>query len=180
MQHKEDYLYDLALTYNKKKLQEEIADLNLEPYFADNPNKDSWFAGPKSWLTAEIPKNPNTEIDKVSKQLSELLGTKSLDMIVLFQKANTSVPVHTDKVSKKLLNLSDSRAIRCGVNIQLNDAVGPVNFPDFGLINYECALLNIMEKHGVPEFPTDRLFIKFRILDISYKEARNNYINSLK
>ena len=173
MSHKSDYLYDLELTYNKKKLQEEIEDLDLEPYFKDNPNKDSWFAGPESWLTADIPENPNTEIDKVRKQLSELLGTKSLDMIVLFQRANTSVPVHTDKVSKKLLNLSGSEAIQCGVNIQLNDTIGPVNFPNFGLITYECALLNIMEEHGVPEFPTDRLIIKFRILDVSYKEALN-------
>lgn len=178
MQHRSDYLYELELTYDKKKLQEEIADLNLEPYFADNPNKDSWFAGPKSWLTAEIPENSNTEIDKVGKQLSELLETKSFDMIVLFQKANTSVPVHTDKVSKKLLALSDSEAIQCGVNIQLNDDAGPVNFPDFGLITYECALLNIMEKHGVPEHPIDRLFIKFRILDISYKEACENYLKN--
>jgi hypothetical protein len=36
-----------------------------------------------------------------------------------------------------------------------------------------------MEEHGVPAFESDRHFIKFKILDVSYKEARDSYISKI-
>jgi len=179
MQQKSDYLYDLELTYDKKKLQEEISNLNLEPYFADNPNKDSWFAGPESWLYADIQNTSNTEVDSICKQLKESLGTNDVVFAVMHQQANTEVPVHNDNLPKRILDMyPDTKPIQCAVNVQLNDNIGPINFPSLGsLETYKCALLNILEDHGVPAFETDRYFVKFKILDISYKEALENYLN---
>jgi hypothetical protein len=172
-----DFLHELDLIYNNEKLKDEVKNIEFEPYFKDNPNTDSWFAGPKSWLYADIPDKPNTEIDSVRKQLKELLGTNNVIFAVIKQKANTSVPVHSDKSAHKY---QGSQQIKCAVNIQLNDPVGPINFPAYGLTNYKCALLNVFQEHGVPVFENDRLFIKFKILDISYQEALDNYLKNKK
>ena len=75
----------------------------------------------------------------------------------------------------------ETKPIRCSVNIQLNESIGPIEFPKWGkLETYKCALLNIMEEHGVPAFESERYFIKFKILDVSYKEALNNYLKNKK
>jgi len=179
MQQKSDYLYELDLQYNVSRLQEEVDELDLEPYFKDNPNTDSWFAGPETWLYADIQNKANTEVDSICEQLKELLGTNDVVFAVMRQKANTKVPVHNDKLPKKILDMyPDTKPIQCAVNIQLNDNIGPINFPSLGsLETYKCALLNILQDHGVPAFETDRYFVKFKILDISYKEALENYLN---
>jgi len=179
MQQKSEYLYELDLQYDTSKLQEEVDALDLEPYFKDNPNKDSWFAGPETWLYADIQNKANTEVDSMCKQLKELLGTNDVVFAVMRQKANTEVPVHNDNLPKRILDrYPDTRPIQCAVNVQLNDNIGPINFPSLGsLETYKCALLNILEDHGVPAFETDRYFVKFKILDVSYKKALENYLN---
>jgi len=180
MQQKSDYLYELDLQYNVSRLQEEVDELDLEPYFKDNPNTDSWFAGPETWLYADIQNKANTEVDSICEQLKELLGTNDVVFAVMRQKANTKVPVHNDKLPKKILDMyPDTKPIQCAVNIQLNDNIGPINFPSLGsLETYKCALLNILQDHGVPAFETDRYFVKFKILDISYKDAISNYLKN--
>ena len=179
MQHRSDYLYELDLQYDTSKLQEEVDALDLEPYFKDNPNTDSWFAGPETWLYADIQHKTNTEVDSIRKQLKELLGTNDVVFAVMRQEANTEVPVHNDILPKRILDMyPNTKPIQCAVNIQLNDNIGPVNFPSLGsLETYKCALLNILEDHGVPAFETDRYFVKFKILDVSYKKALENYLN---
>jgi hypothetical protein len=182
MDKRSNFIYDLDLSYDNNELQEELVGLDLEPYFKDNPNTDSWFAGPESWLYADVPDKPNTEIDSIRKQLKELLGTSDVVFAVMRQKANTSVPAHTDKLPQRILDMyPGTKPIQCAVNIQLNDPIGPIEFPKWGkLETYKCALLNIMEEHGVPAFQSDRHFIKFKILDVSYKEALNNYLKNKK
>jgi len=177
MQQKSDYLYELDLHYDNNKLQQELIDLELEPYFKENPNTDSWFAGPESWLYADVPATHNTELDTVCKQVKRLLGSNDIVFAVMRQKANTEVPVHNDKLPKRILDMyPDTKPIQCAVNIQLNNSIGPINFPAWGsLETYKCALLNIMEDHGVPAFETDRFFIKFKILDVTYQQALINY-----
>jgi len=180
MQHRSNYLQELTLQYDKSKLKQELVDLELEPYFKDNPNTHSWFAGPETWLYADVVATHDTELDSVCKQLKQLLGTDDFVFAIMRQLANSEVPVHHDRLPERIMDMyPDTKPIKCAVNIQLNDTVGPVNFPAWGsLETYRCALLNVMEDHGVPAFGTDRFFIKFKILDITYQEALTNYKNN--
>jgi len=180
MNNRSNYLYELDLQYDSNRLQQELNDLELEPYFKDNPNKDSWFAGPVTWLYADVNESKivkrNTELESLYIQIKILLGTDNITMAVMRQVANTEVPVHNDKVTQRILDLNGATQIKCAVNIQLGNLVGPINFPALGSLDtYRCALLNVMEDHGVPAFEEDRFFIKFKILDVTYQQAVINY-----
>ena len=180
MQLESDYVQELTLQYDIKKLQQEVDVLELEPYFKElkETETDSWFAGPETWLIASVPLQPDSEVNNICEQLRELLGTNEIEVLTFTQEANTSVPVQSDKLPSDILNIGSTtkvKPIKCAVNIQLVSPTGPINFPTYGLITYKCALLNIMKEHSVPAFPTERKFVKFKILDISYKQALQNY-----
>jgi len=190
MTHKEDYLYEIELSYDSSKLKNELIHLNLRPYFIhftkwaqyykDNPDSEDWFKIPDGWTVANVPKAYGTEINTLYKQVKELIGANDIRMSVTRQEANTEVSVHNDRISQKMLDtFPETPQIQCAVNIQLNNPVGPINFPSLGsLETYKCAILNVLEDHGVPAFETDRYFIKFVILDISYKDAISNYLKN--
>jgi hypothetical protein len=180
MQQESDYLYELDLQYDINKLQQEVDVLDLEPYFKElkEAGHTGWFAGPETWLMAGVPYQSGTEVDIICKQLRDLLGTNEIEVLTFTQEANTSVPAHSDSLPDSILNIGSTtkvKPIKCAVNIQLSYPVGPINFSEYGLITYNCALLNIIKEHGVPVFPTERKFIKFKILDISYKQALLHY-----
>jgi len=172
---REDYIYDIAISYNETKLLNEVKDIPLNPYWPDNPNKDSWFKGPETWLYGDIDVI-TPELSNIISSLCKLFDCKDIRPHLHKQLKNSFVPFHTDKISKKLRDQFNDNQPQCAVNLQLGEQVGPVEFEDIGDVgSYRCALLNIMEKHSVPTFHEDRFFIKFKIIDCSYKDARDRY-----
>jgi hypothetical protein len=190
MTHKDDYLYELDLSYDSSKLKKELIDLKLEPYFTKftdwaeyykvNTDPANSFEEPDGWTVADVPITHGTEINAMYEQVKELIGANDVLITVTRQKANTDVSIHNDRIPEQMLEMfPEIPQIQCAINLQLNNPVGPIDFPSLGsLETYKCAILNVLEDHGVPAFETDRYFIKFIILDVSYKEAINNYLRN--
>jgi len=173
---KSNYIYDIKISYNHTKLLSEVKDIPLTPYWPDNPNKDSWFKGPKTWLYGEI-ETITPELSNVVTSLCKLFDCKDIRPHLHKQLKGSSVPFHTDKISKKLRDQFNDTQPQCAVNLQLGTEVGTVEFENISNVgSYKCALLNIMEKHSVPAFHEDRFFIKFKIMDCSFEDARDRYI----
>lgn len=78
------------------------------------------------------------------------------------QAANMEVPLHVDIGGQ------------CAVNILLKGDNAPITFEDWGDIHYDCALIDIMQKHGVPAHPNERWLFRITIFDRSYEEMRND------
>jgi len=190
MIHKKDYLYEIDLSYDSSILKEKLINLKLQPYFTqfaewaeyykDNPDSEDSFKEPDGWTVANVPITPDTEINTLYEQVKELIGANDIQITVTRQEANTEVSVHNDRISQQMLETFPGvPQIQCAINLQLNNPVGPINFPSLGsLETYKCAILNVLEDHGVPAFETDRYFIKFIILDVSYKDAISNYLKN--
>jgi hypothetical protein len=167
----ENYLYELSLSYNIKKLFNEVRYTEITPYFQNNPNKDSWFCGPNTWLHGNIKNLNSPELRSLITQLEESIKTKNMKPTLIFQKKGSSVPSHIDAVSKAKPNPN-----LCSVNLQLTEKVSPIKFNKKDFVTYHCALINTKKKHGVPKIAEDRFFIKFKIFDLTYKEALSNYL----
>ena len=67
----ENYLCELSLSYNIKKLFNEVRYTEITPYFRNNPNKDSWFCGPNTWLHGNIKNLNSPELRSLITQLEE-------------------------------------------------------------------------------------------------------------
>jgi len=190
MPNKEDYLYEIDLSYDSSKLKKELQTLKLLPYFTlfdkfaeyyrNNPDSDDCFEEPNGWTVANVPIIPDTEVNTLYEQVKELIGANDIQASVTRQEANTEVPIHNDTISQQMKKVFlKVPQIQCAINLQLNEPIGPINFPALdSLQTYNCAILNVLEDHGVPAFETDRYFIKFIILDVSYKDAIRNYLKN--
>lgn len=180
LMNRDNYIYDITISYNHTKLLNEIKDISLSPYWPDNPRKDSWFKGPKTWLYGTID-TITPEVGNIISSLCKLFDCKDIRPHLHKQLKGSSVPLHADNISKKLRKPFNEPQHQCAVNIQLGNEIGPIEFENIGSVgSYKCALLNTMKKHSVPAFHKDRFFIKFRIMDCTYKNARDRYIKLYK
>ena len=77
----------------------------------------------------------------------------------LKQHAHSEIPMH-----------ADHGTISC-INILLSDTYAPITFEDIGDVTYECALVNVAQRHAVKSHPEERILLKLSIFDKSYEDV---------
>lgn len=153
---KNDYVYDLTLSYNKSKLLKEFEMYSLRPRGTAWLTRDI-FNSSYEHLLNKIP-----EVNRVKNQVYKLIGDyPSTGVRWLCQKRNEIGNWHFDKKTK------------CSINIILSDKIGPIEFRKIGKINYTCAIINTHKEHMIPKINETRILLMFRIKELTYEEAVN-------
>lgn len=153
-----NFLYHIDLDYSKEKLTSEAMLVNFKPFELPKVY-NSWFDYTPTWLQGMV--IDDVELPEVSR-LGNIIADKSgsLDIRPRFyrQQENTELPMHSDN------------GTLCSINIIISDDAAPIIFEAGGSFSYECAILNIQERHSVPAYPKERFLLKYSIFDIDYNE----------
>lgn len=155
---------------------------NIFPEYHDLQDKQLWdeidtwtiraFGTDKNYNEYEAFSKCN-EMKRISDELTEIIGSSggnNMTPYFMMQEKNTEVPVHIDM------------GFKCAINIIIDGVDTPIYFRDedgtYTSYNYKAALLNVCEVfHGVPKQQnTNRLILKFRILDVDYNTALKRMI----
>ena len=162
-----DYLTHLKLDINKNKLLLESDFTHFVGLSIPNAG-DSPFANMPEWEFGRV-NNPmdGSEVKKLKTYFQDLFGVKILPRF-LKQQANFEIPMH-----------KDYGTIAC-INILLTDERSPITFEDIGDVDYECALVNVAERHMVKPHPEERLLLKLSVFDKTYEECYACLPDSLK
>jgi hypothetical protein len=155
-----DYYERLNIDYDSNKLIEESIMVHYSP-FQTGKKTDTWFDNQETWYVGRVnDSRMYLEVHRLKKMIETLIESKDVRPRYYAQIKGSSVPFHSDMNTE------------CAINIILSNRAGPVLFEDIGEVVYRCALLNTTQRHGVPEFKTERLLLKFSIFDRTYQEVR--------
>lgn len=164
-----DYCVNLNLNYSTRMLVEESLMVHYAP-FETGKNTGSWFDHAPTWMQGHVRDTRLCrEVHRLKNIIEKYTGSRDVRPRFYKQENRTKVPMHADHNTL------------CCVNIILSNKAAPIVFEDIGEVEYKCALLNITERHMVPEFKTERLLLKFSIFDVSYEKAREGlqeYVSS--
>lgn len=160
-----DYYQTLDIDYDSNKLIEESTMINYNA-FRTGKDTDSWFDNQQTWHIGNMNDSRTyLEVHRLKETFKTLIRSNNIKPRYYIQEKYSSVPFHRDINTK------------CAINIVLSDNVGPILFEDIGEVTYRCALLNTTQRHGVPEFQTERLLLKFSIFDKTYEEVKRSFKN---
>jgi hypothetical protein len=155
------------LDYNKKHLIKEADELEFKPFELPTKHNSFWDHVP-TWLQGWVGDAAVDEVNRIKDVIAERTGSKEIRPRYYRQEANTSLPMHSDNGTK------------CCINILLSGESAPIVFEDGFTqtsFHYECAILNIQQRHSVPTFPEERFLLKYSIFDIDFDEAVSSWIN---
>ena len=154
-----DFLTHINIPFNQSKLLEEFNSSVLEPYTPSRKTKgSSWFSYQPDWMTSTIDDYKfYPELDKIKDYIISVFGFEPIGKLFKLTEG-VEVPPHKDMGHK------------CCINIVLSDDPAPVFYKDYGEIQYQCAILNVVKRHSVKAGP-ERKMIKFQLGDMYYKEA---------
>ena len=155
-----DYYTQLNLNYSTRMLIEESLMVHYKP-FETGKNTGSWFDHAPTWMQGHVRDTRlYQEVHRLKNIIEKYTGSRDVRPRFYKQENRTKVPMHADHNTL------------CCVNIILSNRAAPIVFEDIGEVVYRCALLNITQRHMVPEFKTERLLLKFSIFDKTYEEVK--------
>ena len=185
-------LYEIKLDVDLEKLEQESTvcdfvpinritlrrlqiDKNNNSYgskFYDFVNKDDkeWWLKQQTWhSTVNADEDILTHMPETARILSmfkTILDTDNIEVNFLTQKHNTDVKPHTDVGTP------------CAINFIIKGSATPIVFDDAGKeFFYKSALLDVSKTHSVPvQEDTERLLLKFRLMDLSFEDAREKLV----
>jgi hypothetical protein len=160
---KENYLIELdpsKLDVDWQELSLEVVSLNYSNYgnFYNNihatDSTTQWMMETNDWKACDIDFNVCPECKKLYEQLSNILNCKYIKVQkprALFLKAGIELVKHTHYRVPEQNHL--------GINYIVSIENGPVNFTEYGDIDYKFAMLNSVEQHSVPVSEYNRYLI---------------------
>ena len=158
-----DYYERLNIDYDSDKLIQESIMVHYD-IFRTGKKTDTWFDNQETWHIGKVnDSRMYLEVHRLKKMIETLIDSDNVKPRYYVQKKNSSVPFHRDMNTE------------CAINIVLSNRAGPILFEDIGEVVYRCALLNTTKRHGVPEFKTERLLLKYSIFDRTYEEVRKKF-----
>lgn len=153
------YIHNIDIEYDKDKLISEANLIDFKPFELPEP-RGSWFDYVPTWLQGRVSENNTaSEVFRIADIISNKIGTKDIRPRFYKQDENTELPMHSDN------------GTLCAINIILSDDFAPIVFEKDGAHTYNCAILNVQERHSVPAFHKQRFLIKYSIFDVSYAES---------
>lgn len=154
-----NFVHNIDLDYNKEKLIAEAEKLNFKPFELPKVY-NSWFDYTPTWLQGMVIDGDELpEVSRLGSIISAKTGTLDIRPRFYRQEENTELPMHSDN------------GTLCSINIILSEEAAPIVFEEGGEFSYDCAILNIQERHSVPAYPKERFLLKYSIFDIDYNEV---------
>lgn len=153
------FIHNINIEYDKNALMAEAALIDFAPFKLPKAY-GSWFDYTPTWLQGIVNEgNITKEVAKIGKLISHRIGTNDIRPRFYKQQENTELPMHSDN------------GTLCSINIILSEESAPIIFENGGSYNYDCAILNIQERHSVPAYHKERFLLKYSIFDINYEES---------
>ena len=134
-----------------------------------------WLSEVENWRACDVDLNINTECQKFYNSVTDIIKCdflKPTTCRALYQKAGQNLIKHTHRRIPNQNHLC--------VNYICTKENAPINFTNYGNINYKFSMLNTTEQHSVPASSHDRYLIGVQYSYINENANWNNIKSLLK
>lgn len=186
--NEEDFIYHLSMDdfgIDEDELRKEVQQLKLKDcpdFFSDSLHTMDecgvgWMKTAYYWKLGDVILDENPIIKKFYDNILRVIKAEKISNDfqvgarprVLFLEAGYDLPTHSHGRDRQRNHLT--------VNYICSEEASPINFTEYGSVNYNFALINTVEEHSVPKSNTDRYLIG---VPIRYKNSNSNWDDILK